>query len=419
MTGVDRRALLSGGAGLALLAAAPKGAMAQERPEPDVSARAFGAVGDGIADDSAALERAFAAALAGRDARVVTIPPGRYRVTRPIRIRTEGRGPGNITHRSGILAQGARVMSEIKDGSPVIEIESRATLRYFLLDGLQIQGRGREGHGISVVCVRRGTYLYNFCLRDVVVENCGGDGLRMVGNIFEGQIFNSYFRDNKGNGATFAHGPEDTVLSAVHVFGCVFGGNGRHGAELADAAEDVGFFGCYFLLNQRFGVTASHGCTLLSHCGFENNHMAAGDFEKGDAGLRLMVKGTLVGCTAYSIYHQTHLVRAFITNQLTMIGCTGMGGGKARRAALARIGGQRRGSATLVGCHGRVTREDRRVGMTEVGGPGQGLRIGADWNGHDLAWLGEHCLWVDGDGNLRIKRGAPGNDRDGRRIGGA
>ena len=30
-----------------------------------------------------------------------------------------------------------------------------------------------------------------------------------------------------GNGVTLSHGPENTVLSAVHFFGCVFGGNGN------------------------------------------------------------------------------------------------------------------------------------------------------------------------------------------------
>src|SRR3546814_1144647 len=89
--------------------------------------------------------------------------------------------------------------------------------------------------------VRRGRYIYNFCLRDIIVEGCGGDGCRMTGNVFEGQVFNAYFRDNGGNGVTLSHGAEDTVLSAVHFFGCVFGGNRVHGVTMIEGAEDVGF----------------------------------------------------------------------------------------------------------------------------------------------------------------------------------
>ncbi len=416
MNPIYRRDLFAGGAGLTLLAMSGSAAAAPPAPAPTATAREFGAVGDGVADDSTALERAFAAALAGREARVVAIPPGRYRVTRPIRVRTGERGTGNVTHRSGILAQGARIISEIGDGQPVVEIESRATLRYFLIEGLEIAGQGHEGHGISISCQTRGTYFYNFCLRDVIVEGCGGDGLRLKGNVFEGQIFNSYFRDNHRNGATFAHGAENTVLSAVHVFGCVFGGNGRHGAEMADGAADVGFHGCYFLLNKNFGLSAPSGCTLLSHCGFENNHMAAPDFAHGDAGLRLMIQGTLVGCTAYSIYHQTHLVRAHVTNRLTMVGCSASGGARAHGAGLARLGGSKGATATLVGCHGGVRREGK-VGLVELGGHGSGARLGAHWNDNDLAWLGDYCLWIDGKGRLRIKRGKPTTDEDGTLVG--
>lgn len=417
MKPIHRRDLFAGSTGLALLAMARSAdATPPEYVAATVTARDFGAVGDGVTDDTAALQRVFAAALAGQEARIVKIPPGRYRVTQPIRVRTAERGPGNITHRSGIVAQGARILSEVKDRRPVVEIESRATLRYFLIDGLEISGRGDEGHGLYVSCQKRGAYFYNFCLRDVVVEGCGGDGLRLKGNVFEGQIFNSYFRDNHQNGATFAHGAENTVLSSIHVFGCVFGGNSHHGVEMLYGATDVGFQGCYFLLNKHYGLSAPSGCTLLSHCGFENNHMAAPGFAHGDAGLRLLIQGTLVGCTAYSIYNQTHLVRAYVTNRLTMIGCTASGGARARSAGLAHVGGSKNGVATLIGCYGGVKHENP-VGLVELGSQERGARLGARWNSNDLAWLGEYCLWVDGEGHLRMKRGAPGADDDGQPIG--
>lgn len=418
MIPIDRRSLFAGGTGLALLATTRAASAGNAVPAPGVmvSARDLGAVGDGVADDSAALQRTFEAALVGKDARIVVIPPGRYRVTRPIRVRTALRSEGNLTHRCGVLAQGARLISAINDGSPVIEIESRATLRFFLIEGLQIHGSGRDGHGLSITCQTRGTYFYNFCLRDLVVEGCGGDGCRLIGNVFEGQIFNSYFRENRGNGATFGHGEDDTVLSAVHVFGCVFGANGRHGAELVKGAADVGFQGCYFLLNQHYGLSAGTGCTLLSHCGFENNHMRASDFEQGGAGVRLMVFGTLVGCTAYSIYNQTHLVKAFVTNRMTMIGCTAAGGGRARRARLASVKGKPGANVTLIGCQGGVDQEGA-MDVLDLGGKDGGLRFGGRWDSANLAWLGEYSLWIDGEGRLRTKRGQPKADDDGKVVG--
>lgn len=415
---MDRRSLFAGGAGLAMLAAAgPACAAAPAPPGQPLSARDFGAVGDGIADDTEALQRSFEAAFAGRQAAVVVIPPGRYRVTRSIEVKSAGKPGGNITHRAGILAQGAQIVSEVR-GGPVVRFESRAVIRYVLIEGLHVRGSGEDTHGIDIECQTGGTYFYNFCLRDIIVEGCGGDGCRMVGNIFEGQIFNSYFRDNKGNGATFGHGEQNTVLSAVHCFGCVFGNNGGQGVALINGTYDVSFHGCYFLLNHFYGLSARSGCTLLSNCGFENNHSRARHFSRGGAGIDLMVFGTLIGCTGYSIYRQTHLIRAYVANRLVMIGCTGEGDGDAEGAYLASLHGNDDASITLVGCYGAVERKGK-VPVVEVGTTGTSARFDSKWDSSGLAWLGQYCLWVDGRGRLRMKRGTPSRDEDGSIVGAA
>ena len=253
---MKRRHLLAAGAGLA--AALPTVLAAEQRtggPEPArrrmLSAADFGAVGDGTTDDTKALQAALDAAFQGDRGYFLTIPPGDYRVTRALRVALEGKPRGNVTRPAGIIAHGARLVSDIADGQNVFDIVSRAVVRLLLIEGLAIQGKGREGHGLAFDCNAEGSYIYNSCLRDVVVQGCGGDGVNMVGNIFESQIFNSYFRDNKGNGALFSHGPKGGVLSAIHVFGCVFGQNGNDGVALARGAMDVSFHGCYFLLERQ------------------------------------------------------------------------------------------------------------------------------------------------------------------------
>lgn len=420
---MNRRELFAVGTG-ALLAAAPAYAATAMPPDGKkerlISAADFGAVGDGQADDTAALQAAletlFSGAAKGDGGSVLLIPPGAYRITRTLAIRLTKQGKRQPTRQTVIRGQGAVLLSDISNGSNVLEIESHATSRYLLIDGLTVQGRGHEGHGLLLDCNREQSYIYNFCLRDLVVQGCGGDGLRMIGNIFEGQIFNSYFRDNKRNGATMGHGSKGGILSAIHVFGCVFGGNGAQGAALMNGASDVSFHGCYFLLNGAFGVSAKTGCTLLSNCGFENNHMAAEDFASGDAGVELWVFGTLVGCTAYSIYKQTHLLRGFITNRLVMMGCTASGGGKARRAQLAKLQSDGRGKATIIGCQGKVD----TVGAfraAELGGDEAGARFGAQWDSASLIRLGNYALWVDRQGKLRIKQGDPRSDSDGKAVG--
>jgi Pectate lyase superfamily protein/Right handed beta helix region len=418
---VDRRGLLlGGGIGLALggvvsAAGAPVRRDQDPGGGPSRSARDFGAVGDGRADDTAALQKALDATLSGSEGMLV-IPPGTYRVTRTLRVAPTPGAAGNMVRQSGILAHGAHVISEIADGGNVFEFLSRSTIRFVLIEGLDILGSGHEGHGIYVECDRNDAYFYNFCLRDVVIQDCGGDGCHMIGNVFEGQIINTYLRKNAGNGLTLGHGTHGGILSAIHVFGCVFGDNARHGVAMVNNCYDASFHGCYFLLNGQFGLTAENGCTLLSNCGFENNHTAARNFDAGDAGIALNNFGTLVGCTAYSLFNQTGLLRAYTVGRLVLVGCTGGGDGSARRAGLARLGGKHGAGITLIGCTGAVEYTDGLDGV-EIGGALGGIGLGAHWQSPNLARLGEYRLWVDAHGRLRLKKGTPSADEDGTTVG--
>lgn len=414
---IPRRGLLATGAlALGSLPASVIGAAhagtPPVRPSRMISAADFGAVGDGSTDDSKALQAAFNEVFKGEGG-FLLIPPGTYRVTRTLRILP---AQGNMTRHSGVIAHGARFLSAIENQANVLEIVSKGTVRFLLLEGLDILGMGKEGHGIYVECDRSDDYLYNFCLRDIVVQGCKGDGCRMVGNVFEGQVINSYFRKNGGNGITFSHGEHGGILSSMHVFGCVFGDNSAHGAALIRNCYDVAFHGCYFLLNGGFGFVAENGCTLLSNCGFENNHMQAADFAHGDAAISLNSFGTLVGCTAYSIFNQTRLLRAYITSRLTLIGCSGSGDRQAREASLAQLSGTKPSLATLIGCQGAISTTGGFEAL-ELGGTGGGARFGSEWQSNILPRLGNYRLWVDKSGRLRLKDGAPSSDEDGAPVG--
>lgn len=417
-TDMRRRALVGVGAGLTL-AGLP--AAAQERPAPPrqmLSAAAFGARGDGKADDTAALQSAIDAALGPAGPGYLVIPPGTYRVTRTLRFATARGDKGNITRNHGILAHGARFQSAIADGSNLLEFVSNATVRFLLIEGLDIHGSGRDGHGILLECEHKEHYLYNFCLRDVTVQGAGGDGARIMGNVFEGQIVNTYLRDNKRNGLTLGHGARAGILSAIHAFGCVFGQNGQYGVGMVNGCYDAAFHGCYFLLNAKHGLVALNGCTLLSNCGFENNHEAASSFEKGGAGIWLQGFGTLIGCTAYSMFKQTRLIDAYVVGQFVMIGCSGSGDAAAKGAGLARLDGEKKGRATVIAPSGQVDYVKDFSGLEISGAGGGGVRFGANWQSTNLAQLGDYRLWVDGKGRLRLKDGPPASDEDGKVVGG-
>lgn len=120
----------------------------------------------------------------------------------------------------------------------------------------------------------------------------------------------------------------------------------------------------------------------------------------------------MVGCTAYSIYNQNGLIRAYITNQLTMVGCQGAGSGDAASAGLADLDGDD-GAATLIGCHGKV-RYGNGIAVNKIGRTG--LSVGGDWDSPNQLRLGRYRLWVDSDGQLRMANGRP-DDKDGTVVG--
>jgi hypothetical protein len=415
-----RRTLLGLGAGAAL-AALPIAASAQQRLRAPaerqmLSAAAYGAAGDGTADDTAALQAALDAAFAPGGPGFLLLPPGTYKVSRTLRIAPPEGQRGDVTRHHGIMAHGARLQSVIADGGNVLEFICRSTVRFLTLEGLDILGGGREGHGLLLECEHKEHYLYNFCLRDTVVQGCGGDGVRMIGNVFEGRLINVYVRDNKKNGATFGHGARAGILSAIHVFGSVFGQNGLYGAAMVHGCYDVAFHGCYFLLNAKEGLVAENGCTLLSNCGFENNHEGAADFAHGGPGIYLQNFGTLIGCTAYSMFKQTRLIQAYVVSQFVMIGCTGSGDAQAKGAGLARIGGERKARATIISPSGQIEYMNGFEGLEIAGEDSGGVRFGSHWQSPNLARLGDYRLWVDKQGKLRLKNGAPSSDDDGSAV---
>src|SRR5437899_2913286 len=128
-----RRVLLGLGAGAAL-AALPIGASAQQRLRAPaerqmLSAAAYGAAGDGAADDTAALQAALDAAFAPGGPGFLLLPPGNYKVTRTLRISPPEGQRGDITRHHGIVAHGARLISSIANGGNVLEFICRSTVR--------------------------------------------------------------------------------------------------------------------------------------------------------------------------------------------------------------------------------------------------------------------------------------------------
>src|SRR5258708_9877773 len=157
---------------------------------------------------------ALQAAMAGGT--LAHLTDGVYTVASPIVINVTSTLQGPM----GIDLGGARIVSQITDGSPVIEIVAGpgVDLRYLTLSNFTIEGNGREGDGIRIVADGNDRWVYNWTVSNVTVEHVGGFGLNVRGSVFEGIIANSWMIADAMGGAYFAHSPAASHVSPITRF---------------------------------------------------------------------------------------------------------------------------------------------------------------------------------------------------------
>lgn len=242
----------------------------------------FNAVGNGVADDTDALIAGFNWAFANKQ--IIRGAGGTYKVTRSIVIDTPDVTVGPV----GFAGENARIISTATDGLPVIQFTAKHALRGFRWDSASIKGNALCGDGLVLLCDTADPgqeYFWNFNILNTMIENCAR-GLAMIGNVFEGTVGHSYFQDNRGDGAYFAHlgaNAERGVCSAIWMMSCNMSQNGGVGVRLANhtdggfnACVDVNLIGGYIRENWSAGVALKNGLALgreIYGVGFENNWM--------------------------------------------------------------------------------------------------------------------------------------------------
>lgn len=132
---------------------------------PSINAGEFGATGDGITDDTVALQRAIDIALINGAG--VALPAGKFRTT-GLSLNV---APDNLNARFRLMGQGRRTTKLIKIGTssaPVLSIASAAIPTEANVDiaDLAIDGNGGRADGVKLTGVAHST------LSRVILENC-------------------------------------------------------------------------------------------------------------------------------------------------------------------------------------------------------------------------------------------------------
>ena len=345
-------AMATGGSGAALAAPAVRSATSETVFD-------FGAVGDGVTDDSAAFSKALQAAA--ERGRMVVVPSLTYAIARPIRFASTQHAGSPW----GLACQGATLLSKLGAGEDVMALGSAHTVRYFrLTGGLKIAGNGRERNGLHISVPTSSAFFYNALIEGLSVERVGGHGLMFSGNVFETSIQNSYFQDCGENGATFAH-TKGGVCSAISISDCFFNQNGRYGlaATNLDAAyggtTDVRVYGGYCRENQSYGFYYNNGTSAgaaIQQVGFENNCKGLSPGDPKGAHVYGMVSMQLRNCTGYNEFGgATYLLRGWFTGLTLLDGCAQSAGAamaKTGKSRLVQVDGTDAGHVLMRACGG-------------------------------------------------------------------
>jgi hypothetical protein len=252
------------------------------------------------------LEMALRAALT--EGNFVHLSADTFVVTSPIIINIDS----SSANPKGIDLGGATIVSQITDGSPVIQINvgSGVDLRYLTLSNFTLLGNGQEGDGIKIVADGNDRWLYNWTISDVNIQNVGGIGLDVIGSVFEGMVSNSWMTGNAEGGARFAHSPSAGLASALRWYGGGAQDNGVAGIILDNGTRDLSVDGAVFLSNNGPGIAAPYGITSVADSRFEDNQ---------DAGVAFQNYGNFIGNNFVTSGTQTYGVEAWLQGQATLI----------------------------------------------------------------------------------------------------
>ncbi len=213
------------------------------------------------------LEGALRAAIA--DGYVAHLTDATYTVTTPIVMNVTRSGQGPV----GIDLGGAKIFSQIADGSPVIEIIVAPGVDFggLTLSNFSILGNGGEGDGIKIVADGADRSLHDWAISNVNVEHVGGIGLDVLGNVSQGTVRNSWMHDDAKGGARFADSAGGGEVSELEWWGGGVRKNGVAGLILDNGARDLSVTGAYFVDNDGPGLMAPAGIASVRASGFENN----------------------------------------------------------------------------------------------------------------------------------------------------
>jgi hypothetical protein len=225
-----------------------------------------------------------------------------------------------------LTGYGAKIQADLSSGY-AISITSNATVRNLIVAGLYITGGSSETGllYLSGGAETSGQYLYCLTVRDLALFGSNGHGLYLQGSIFEGTVKDcNIYLDNDnvtGSGVVFDPGGQNSGQLSLYDVNCYYGLNNFRIANTSYPS----FYNCAGHEAYEYAFNLISNNMALINCYAENAWNSASSQATGNAGFYLAGSGTLVNCVGSTNKRMRYAVRIYAAGQINVVGGTGNG----------------------------------------------------------------------------------------------
>ena len=262
-----------------------------------VSVKDFGAVGDGVTDDTDAIQAAIDYWLNGDVPCTLTFPNGEYVITDVLLCSPQQ----TILQQKVLFGYGATIINQ--SATKALQFITTVNKKYWanaVIEGLTIDG-GVDCFSFEAGGPTNSDWMYQFTLKNLNALNFSGIGFYGYDGFFESAFYSCVAwgagSNTTGYGFKFENGPS-SVISSIDIYNA----NTRYcknGIRTINPVADVDIFGGTFILAQEEGIRLelAQG-SVISGVHVEQNWQAGGGTIR--AGIRYSGFASLVGITAQS-----------------------------------------------------------------------------------------------------------------------
>lgn len=177
----------------------------------------------------------------------------------------------------GWNGNGLKIINDggVNNGGGILKITSSQQNRSFIATGTAVSGGGYSGHN-SGTCVtltqpNGGAPIYKFTLRDWWLDYCGGHGMALTGDVYEGSVTNLQTENHNGSGIYLSHLPGNRILSNIYLIGLNSSRNKAYALEMGEGAFSAQVTQFSFVNNAKGGIKAPWGIRSVTDGNCENS----------------------------------------------------------------------------------------------------------------------------------------------------